>query len=67
MTTEEYLKLFVTRDVICFIAEDENVDVKTAMEKWYTSAIFEKLQVLETGLYRESGSYVYELYKEGLS
>lgn len=64
MTNEEYLKLFVSRDVISFIAEDDNIDIKTAMEKFYTSKIFEKLQDSETGLYRESGSYVYELYKD---
>lgn len=64
MTNEEYLKLFVSRDVICFIAEDENIDIKTAMEKFYTSKVFDKLQDSETGLYREGGSYVYELYKD---
>jgi hypothetical protein len=66
MTNEEYLKLFVSRDVISFIAEDDDVDVKTAMEKFYTSKVFDKLQDSETGLYRESGSYVYELYKDDL-
>ena len=66
MTDEEYLKLFVSRDVIFFIAEDDDIDLKTAMEKFYTSKVFDKLQDSETGLYRESGSYVYELYKDGL-
>jgi hypothetical protein len=63
MTNEEYLKLFVSRDVISYIAEDNGVDIKTAMEMFYNSEIFDKLQDSETGLYRESASYVYELFK----
>jgi len=62
MTSEEYLKMFVTRNVITFIAEDMNVDIKNAMEIFYNSVIFDKLQDSETGLYKESASYVYELF-----
>jgi len=63
MTSEEYLKMFVTRNVITFIAEDMKVDIKNAMEIFYNSVIFDKLQDTETGLYKESASYVYELFK----
>lgn len=63
MTNEEYLKIFVSRGVISYIAEDNGVDIKTAMEIFYNSKIFDKLQDSETGLYRESASYVYDLFK----
>jgi hypothetical protein len=63
MTNEEYLKVFVSRGVIAYIAEDTGVDMKTAMEEFYNSIIFDKLQDGETGLYKESASYVYELFK----
>jgi len=63
MTSAEYLKLFITRDVITYIAEDTGVDIKTAMEQFYNSEIFDKLQDSETGLYTESASYVYELFR----
>ena len=63
MTSAEYLKLLVTRNVVAYIAEDSGVDIKTAMERFYNSEIFDKLQDSETGLYTESASYVYELFK----
>ena len=63
MTTVEYLKILVTRNVVTYIAEDTGVDIKTAMGQFYNSEIFDKLQDTETGLYTESASYVYELYK----
>lgn len=63
MASEEYLKMFVTRNVVTFIAEDRNIDIKNAMEIFYKSIIFDKLQDTETGLYKESASYVYELFK----
>jgi hypothetical protein len=66
MTTEEYLKMFVTRNVIAYIAKDNGVDIKTAMEIFYSSEIFDKLQDTETGLYRESASYVYDLFRNGI-
>jgi hypothetical protein len=64
MTNEEYLKIFVSRNVITYIAEDTGADIKTAMENFYNSNIFDKLQDNETGLYRKSASYVYELFKQ---
>jgi hypothetical protein len=64
MTSEEYLKMFVSRNVITYIAEDTGVDIKTAMEIFYNSDIFDKLQDSETGLYRKSAGYVYELLKQ---
>jgi len=33
------------------------------MEQFYNSEIFDKLQDSETGLYTESASYVYELFR----
>jgi hypothetical protein len=66
-TAEEYLKMFVTRNVIAYIAKDNGVDIKTAMETFYNSEIFDKLQDTETGLYRESASYVYELFRSGVA
>jgi hypothetical protein len=67
MTSEEYLKMFVSRNVISYIAEDTGVDIKTAMKIFYSSEIFDKLQDTETGLYRESAGYVYDLFKNGVA
>jgi len=67
MSSAEYLKLLITRNVVTYIAEDTGIDIKTAMERFYNSAIFDKLQDTDTGLYTESASYVYELFKDGVN
>ena len=37
------------------------MDWDIAMQRFYLSQTFEKLQNFETGLYKESSSYVYDL------
>jgi hypothetical protein len=53
----------VTADVIDAIVEETNVPIQEAMKIFYDSEIFDRLCDTETGLYRESGGYVYDLYK----
>jgi hypothetical protein len=49
--------------VVCFISQEYNLPVDAAMEAFLESQLFEKLQDTESGLYTESASYVYEMYK----
>ena len=58
-----FMKDFVTSDVILNIIEDTGIDTQEAMKEFYNSEVFDRLCDTETGLYRESGGYVYELYK----
>ncbi|MCL2137950.1 MAG: hypothetical protein FWH41_00285 [Treponema sp.] len=58
-----FMKDFVTTDVILAIIEDTGIAVEQAMKDFYNSEVFDRLCDTETGLYRESGGYVYELYK----
>ena len=58
-----FMKDFVTTEVILLIVEDKGISVEQAMEDFYNSELFDRLCDSETGLYRESGAYVYELYK----
>jgi len=44
--------------------DDTLLSVQEAMETFYNSMVFNRLCDCETGLYRESGAYVYELYKD---
>ena len=44
------------------ITEEQGLEYDEAMNKFYNSEVFEKLQDKETGLYCESSSYVYELF-----
>jgi hypothetical protein len=58
--------VFVTADVVYYIAQDTGVDMKEAMRQFYNSEVFDRLADTETGLYRESASFVYDLYKTEL-
>ena len=58
-----FMKDFVTTEVILSILEDTGLPVEEAMKIFYNSEVFDRLCDTETGLYRESGGYVYELYK----
>ena len=40
-----------------------SIPLDKAMKDFYNSEVFDRLCDTETGLYRESGGYVYELYK----
>jgi len=61
-----YMINFVTTEVISSLMEDSERTVQEAMKAFYNSGVFERLCDVETGLYRESGGYVYDLYKTEL-
>jgi hypothetical protein len=63
MNTVDYNIVFVTADVIYYIVQDTGVSMEAAMRQFYYSEVFDRLADTETGLYRESASYVYDLYK----
>ena len=54
---------YVTASVVTCVMEEANVSVQEAMKAFYNSEVFDRLCDVETGLYRESGGYVYDLYK----
>ena len=54
---------YVTAAVIACIMEDKDLPIEEAMKAFYNSEVFDRLCDVETGLYRESGGYVYDLYK----
>jgi len=62
--TQKYLIKYISRDIIGFISNENDISVDNAMEIFFNSKLFEILQDIESGLYAESSSYVYELYKE---
>jgi predicted butyrate kinase (DUF1464 family) len=61
--TQKHLIEYITRDVVCFISQEDNLPIYIAMEKFFNSQVFEKLQDIESSLYTESASYIYEMYK----
>lgn len=56
----------ITQDLIAFLVDDKSVVIEEAMKLLYSSMTFEKLSDSDTGLYRESSSYVYELLRDEL-
>lgn len=51
------------QEIIAFIVEDNKIEYDEALDIFYKSQTFEKLHDSETGLYRESAAYIYELFK----
>lgn len=58
---------YIMQDIIDMFATDQNIEYDEAMNKFYNSEVFEKLQDEETGLYLESPEYVYDLFKDELN
>ena len=58
---------YIMQDIIDMFATDQNIEYDEAMNKFYNSEVFEKLQDKETGLYLESPEYVYDLFKDELN
>ena len=54
---------YVTSVVVSCIIKDTGLSVSEAMKAFYNSEVFDRLCDIETGLYRESGGYVHDLYK----
>ena len=54
---------YITDDLVSFIMEDFKIPIIEAIQWLYTSETFSKLNNIETGLYLESPSYVYGIYK----
>ena len=58
---------FITQDIIAKIAQEKSLGIEQAMNEFYFSETFEKLQDYETGLYLEGTDYIYDLLEEELN
>lgn len=63
MSRQEQLIEYITDDLVSFIMKDFKIPIIEAIQWLYTSETFSKLNNIETGLYLESPSYVYGIYK----
>jgi len=54
---------YVIRDVVGIISSEKNMPMDEAMDVFFNSNVFDKLQDIKSGLYTESASYVYEMYR----
>ena len=55
---------FITQDIIAKIAIEKELEITQAMNVFYSSVTFEKLQDYETGLYLEGTDYIYDILSE---
>jgi hypothetical protein len=62
--TQKALIEYSSADIINYLMEDKRIPLDSAMNIFYNSALFEKLQDVETGLYLEGSAYVYEFLKD---
>ena len=64
---QEQLIEYIVRDIVDMFSSDQNIEYDQAMNRFYNSEVFEKLQDQETGLYMESSDYVYDLFKDEIN
>lgn len=62
----QYLTEGITKDIVAYLMEDNDMDLSTAISLFHNSETFEKLSDDNTGLYIESSAYVYEILKTEL-
>lgn len=67
MSKAEQLIEYAIGDVVDMIATEQLIEYDEAMNKFYNSKVFDKLQDIETGLYLESPAYIYDLYKDEMN
>lgn len=51
MSIQEQLIEYIVRDIVDMFSSDQKIEYDEAMNKFYNSEVFEKLQDQETGLY----------------
>lgn len=54
---------YTTQEVVRYLIEDKGISMEQAMEQFFMSGVFEKLNDIETGLYLEGSAYIYEMLK----
>lgn len=67
MGKKEQLIEYIVQDIVDMFSSDQNIEYDEAMNRFYNSKVFEKLQDKETGLYMESSEYVYDLFKDEMN
>ena len=67
MSKQDQLIEYIVQDIVYMLATDQNIEYDEAMNKFYNSEVFEKLQDKEIGLYLESSEYIYDLFKDEMN
>ncbi len=58
---------FCIQDIIESIVKEQHIEYDKAMELFYSSQTFAKLNDIETGLYLESSDYIYAMFQDEMN
>jgi len=61
---QEFLVNRIVDQLVTFLVVEEDMKIDEALEKVYSSHVYDLLQIKEGDLYSQSLSYVYELLKK---
>ena len=64
MNKQGQLIEFCIQDIIESIVKEQHIEYDKAMEMFYSSQTFAKLNDIETGLYLESSDYIYTMLQD---
>ena len=67
MSKEQQMIEYMVQDLVEMLTESQSIEYDEAMRILYASQVYEKVEDIETGLYRESPAYVYGLLQEELN
>ena len=67
MGKEQQMMEYMVQDLVEIFTEETGAEYDDAMNTIYGSEIYDKLMDAETGLYRESPSYVYGLLQDEIN
>jgi thymidylate synthase len=67
MGKEHQMMEYMVQDLVEMLTEGAGIEYDDAMHTVYDSDIYEKLMDAETGLYRESPSYVFGLLQDEIN
>lgn len=66
MSTKEYLVQYIIGEMVIYLMKDFHWDMLTAMKAVFHSALFQKLDDADIGLYTQSPMHVYCYLKKEL-
>lgn len=67
MNKQGQLIEYCIQDIVESIVKEQNIEYDKAMEIFYDSQTFAKLNDIETGLYLESYDFVYSIFQDELN
>ncbi len=66
MSMQQQMVEYMIQDMVKLITESKKIEYDEAMKILYSSEVYDKIVDIETGLYRESPYYVYDLLENEL-